>query len=403
MKKLGTRKSINDRHFINKIMKQGWEIKKLGEVCTVERGGSPRPIDAFLTDAEDGINWIKIGDATTGSKYITATKEKIKPEGVKKSRMVYKDDFILSNSMSFGKPYILGIDGCIHDGWLVLRDSNNLFDKSFLYYYLGSPNIYREFKRLAVGGVVNNLNSELVRGVNVVIPPLIEQEKIVAELDCLSGIIEKKKQQLKEYDALAQSIFYEMFGNPIDNEKGWARERLGNIGEIIAGSTPSTTDETNWGGDVNWVTPAELDVQLYYGETIRKITEKASKSLILMPIGTVLLSSRAPIGKIAITTVPMCCNQGFKNIICGNRVNNIFLYYYLMLTMDDIQALGRGATFKEVSKKSICDYKIFVPPVSLQQEFVSKIEAIEKQKELIKQSIAETETLFNSRMDYYFN
>ena len=145
-------------------MKEGWEIKKLGEVCVIERGGSPRPIQSYLTDDEDGVNWIKIGDATDGSKYITSTKEKIRPEGVKKG------DFILSNSMSFGRPYILAIDGCIHDGWLVIHDKENAFDKSYLYYYLGSSSIYNEFKRLAVGGVVNNLNSELVRNVKVTIP-----------------------------------------------------------------------------------------------------------------------------------------------------------------------------------------------------------------------------------------
>ena len=384
-------------------MKQGWEIKKLGEVCTIERGGSPRPIDAYITDKDNGINWIKIGDATLNSRYITSTKEKIKPEGVRKSRKVYKGDFILSNSMSFGRPFILDIDGCIHDGWLVLRDKENIFDKVFLYYYLSSPFIYQEFKRLAVGGVVNNLNIELVRGVNVFVPPIAEQEKIVAELDCVSGIIEKKKQQLKELDNLAQSIFYEMFGDPVDNDKGWEKKRLDEIGEIIAGSTPSTADETNWDGDINWVTPAELDVQLYYGETVRKITEKAAKSLTLMPVGTVLLSTRAPIGKIAITTVPMCCNQGFKNIICNECINNVFLYYYLMLTMDNIKALGRGATFKEVSKKNISEYKVIIPDLDKQKQFASKIESIEKQKELITQSIQETETLFNSRMDYYFN
>lgn len=151
-------------------MKEGWEIKKLGEVCVIERGGSPRPIQSYLTDDEDGVNWIKIGDATDGSKYITSTKEKIRPEGVKKSRFVHKGDFILSNSMSFGRPYILAIDGCIHDGWLVIHDKENAFDKSYLYYYLGSSSIYNEFKRLAVGGVVNNLNSELVRNVKVTIP-----------------------------------------------------------------------------------------------------------------------------------------------------------------------------------------------------------------------------------------
>ena len=151
---------------------KGWDVKKIGEVCIVERGGSPRPINAFITDDENGVNWIKIGDATEGSRFITSTKEKIIPEGVRKSRMVYKGDFILSNSMSFGRPYIMGVDGCIHDGWLVLRDKDNVFDKTYLYYYLGSSHVYQEFKRLAVGGVVNNLNSELVRGVRVAIPAL---------------------------------------------------------------------------------------------------------------------------------------------------------------------------------------------------------------------------------------
>lgn len=152
-------------------MKQGWEYKKLGEVCTIERGGSPRPITDYITDSEDGINWIKIGDAQEGSKYITSTKEKIKPEGLKKSRFVHKGDFILSNSMSFGKPYILKIDGCIHDGWLVIHDNNNVFIKIYLYYLLASSIMYAKFSKLAVGGVVNNLNSSLVRKVDVSIPP----------------------------------------------------------------------------------------------------------------------------------------------------------------------------------------------------------------------------------------
>ena len=95
-------------------------IHPLGNVCTVERGGSPRPIDKFVTDSDDGLNWIKIGDAD-GSRYISRTAEKIRPEGLKKSRWVVAGDLILSNSMSFGHPYILKIDGCIHDGWLVLH------------------------------------------------------------------------------------------------------------------------------------------------------------------------------------------------------------------------------------------------------------------------------------------
>ncbi len=118
-------------------MLQKWQYKKIGDVCVVERGGSPRPIAAYITDDPKGINWIKIGD-TDDSMFITKTAQKIIPEGMRKSRYVKPGDFLLSNSMSFGRPYILKIDGCIHDGWLVLRDTNEIFDKRFLYYYLSS-------------------------------------------------------------------------------------------------------------------------------------------------------------------------------------------------------------------------------------------------------------------------
>ena len=154
-----------------------WNYVKIGDVCTVERGGSPRPIDKFITDDPNGINWIKIGDATD-SMYITETAQKIIPEGMKKSRYVQPGDFLLSNSMSFGRPYILKIDGCIHDGWLVLRDNGGVFDKRFLYYYLSSPSTYQKFKNMAVGGVVNNLNSDMIRGVTVPIPKMEEQIEI---------------------------------------------------------------------------------------------------------------------------------------------------------------------------------------------------------------------------------
>ena len=131
-------------------MRKNWSHSKLGDICSIERGGSPRPITDYITDSEDGINWIKIGDAIEGSKYITSTKEKIKPEGMKKSRFVHKGDFILSNSMSFGRPYILDIDGCIHDGWLVIHDGNGVFNKVFLFHMLSHPSMYAQFKKIAI-------------------------------------------------------------------------------------------------------------------------------------------------------------------------------------------------------------------------------------------------------------
>lgn len=226
-------------------MKQGWEHKKLGEVCTIERGGSPRPITDYITDSEDGINWIKIGDAKEGSKYITSTKEKIRPEGIKKSRLVHKGDFIFSNSMSFGRPYILKVDGCIHDGWLVIHDDNEVFIKDYLYYILSSSIMYAKFSQLAVGGVVNNLNSSLVRKVAIPIPPKSTQLSIISELDKINELIRLKKEQLKDYENLAQSIFYEMFGDLVENEKGWEVKKLEDISYEIGDGLHGTPEYTD--------------------------------------------------------------------------------------------------------------------------------------------------------------
>lgn len=163
--------------------KTGWKVKSLGDLCDIARGGSPRPIQSFLTEADNGINWIKIGDATASEKYIYETKQKIKPEGISRSRMVEPGDFLLSNSMSFGRPYIMKTSGCIHDGWLVLSDKSGEFDPDFLYHYLGSQHAYRQFDGLAAGSTVRNLNIDLVRRVTIPVPPLAEQERIVGILD----------------------------------------------------------------------------------------------------------------------------------------------------------------------------------------------------------------------------
>lgn len=154
---------------------KGLDLKPLSELILIERGGSPRPIEKYITDSPDGVNWIKIGDATEGSIYITQTKEKIIREGTKKSRYVQPGDFLLSNSMSFGRPYILTIDGYIHDGWLVLRDNDKLFNKLFLHTLLSSDYAMTSFESMAAGSVVKNLNKELVGKLRVPVPNMAMQ------------------------------------------------------------------------------------------------------------------------------------------------------------------------------------------------------------------------------------
>ncbi|MFA7434577.1 MAG: restriction endonuclease subunit S [Gemmobacter sp.] len=162
----------------------GWEWVRFGDISTIERGGSPRPIKAFLTNDPDGINWIKISDTDQGGKYIASTKEKIRSEGLSKTRMVYPGDFLLTNSMSFGRPYITKIKGCIHDGWLRISPPDALA-KDYLYQLLSSPLIKKMFEASAAGAVVLNLNSEKVRELPIPLPPIQEQHRIIAKIDQL--------------------------------------------------------------------------------------------------------------------------------------------------------------------------------------------------------------------------
>ena len=172
-----------------------WEQRKFSELVQIERGGSPRPIDDFITDAPNGLNWIKIGDAPTQGNYITKTAEKIRPEGLSKTREVHPGDLILSNSMSFGKPYIMGIDGCIHDGWLLIRNTYGVFDLTFLCHLLGTPQMLSQYRSLAAGSTVNNLNKELVGNTVVTIPSITEQRVLGDYLEQLDNLITLHQRQ----------------------------------------------------------------------------------------------------------------------------------------------------------------------------------------------------------------
>lgn len=188
-----------------------WERRRLGEIVQIERGGSPRPIDDYITDASDGLNWIKIGDAPSQGHYITKTAERIKPQGLSKTRQVYPGDLILSNSMSFGKPYIMGIDGCIHDGWLLIRDDNKMFDLTFLCHLLGIPQMLDQYKSFAAGSAVNNLNKELVGNTVVTIPKKNEQAAIGEYFSNLDRLITLHQRKLEKLKNLKKACLDKMF------------------------------------------------------------------------------------------------------------------------------------------------------------------------------------------------
>ena len=226
---------------------------------------------------------------------------------------------------------------------------------------------------------------KLLKELQVPVPPLAEQERIVAELDCLSSVIEKKKQQLKELDALAQSIFYEMFGDPITNEKGWEVKKWEDVLSIVNGRNQKTVENPNG------------EYPIYGSGGVMGYADKY-----LCPRNTVIIGRKGNINK------PIFVKEPFWNVdtafgLISDKINVDSNFLYFFCRIFNFEQLNKAVTIPSLTKSDLLKINMVCPPLPLQQSFASKIEAIEKQKELIKQSIKEVETLFNSRMDYYFN
>jgi len=190
---------------------EAWEQRKFSTLVTIERGGSPRPIDDFITNLPNGLNWVKIGDAPVMGRYITSTSEKIKPEGLSKTRQVFPGDLVLSNSMSFGRPYIMAIEGCIHDGWLLIRDTQKIFDSIYLCHMLGTFQMLNQYRMFAAGSTVNNLNINLVGNANVYFPILNEQERIGSILNNFDNLITLHQRKLDALKKIKSALLEKMF------------------------------------------------------------------------------------------------------------------------------------------------------------------------------------------------
>lgn len=216
-----------------------WEICTINKDITVARGGSPRPIQNYLSTFSSGINWIKIGDTSSKSKYIVDAKEKIIPEGEQFSRSVKAGDFLLSNSMSFGRPYILKINGCIHDGWLVLQNYQDSYDTEYLYYILMSKYVFDQYLMKASGSSVLNLNKELVKTVTLFKPPLTEQKAIATALSDVDDLIANLDKLITKKKAIKQGAMQQLLTPPHKGGKRlvgyngeWMEKKLGEFCDI---------------------------------------------------------------------------------------------------------------------------------------------------------------------------
>lgn len=238
------------------------------------------------------------------------------------------------------------------------------------------------------------------------IPTLDIQKSIVSELDKINELIRLKKEQLVEYDNLAQSIFYEMFGDPVENEKGWEVKKLGEITEVGTGSTPNRNTESFYSGTNAWVKSTEV-CNCEINQTQECISDEAlaNTNCTIYPIDTILLAMYGQgktRGQIAILKIKACTNQAVAAILPSTQLIPLFLYQHLHLMYDNIRAMARGGNQANLNLSLVKSIKIILPPLPLQQTFASRIEQIEKLKSEVQNAITDLETLLASRMQYWF-
>ena len=397
-------------------MKQGWEIKKLGECFEYiknganikqERGAGGIPITRIETLSGGVFNRDRLGyaDIETIDKY--------------QSYIMESGDLLLShiNSKSYiGRVVVYvkeGDETIIHGmNLLRLKVASNLISPFYMYYYSQTHKFKSQIANRRKDAVnQSSISVADLKTIDVPIPSLEEQERIVAELDCLSRVIEKKREQLKQLDALAQSIFYQMFGDPITNEKCWEVKKLGEVCNKITDGTHNSPKSFP-SGVYMYVTAKNIKKDGFDLSNITYVSEDVHKSIYSRcnPVfgdilyikdgattGIAMINSLKEEFSLLSSVALLKCNY--------DMVSNIFIKEVLNSTSkyNEIRGNMGGAAITRLTINKIENIYIPLPPLALQQEFADKIEAIEKQKELIKKSISATETLFNARMDYYFN
>ena len=382
-------------------MKQGWERKKLGDVATYVNGFAFKP-EQWV---DSGIPIIRIQNLNNPEAPYNYCNIEIPSKYI-----VEKGDILISWSASLGVYEWLNDKGYLNQHiFKVVFDKGDI-SKYYLKYAVSAK--LNDMEKQLHGATMKHIVKKDFDNTLIPVPPLPEQEKIVSELDCLSGIIEKKRQQLKELDSLAQSIFYEMFGDPVTNEKGWEVKKLEQLCSIINGfAFPSSAfSECN---PIKAVKITNVGVNEFVHDDSSLPNQYNSKEDFKVHTGDIVIALTRTVISTGLkrAIIPKEYNNALVNqrvaaIITDNKVaEKNFIYSFLGTDFVKDYVLSHATALMQpnLSIKDLRELPAIYPPLPLQQTFASKIEAIEKQKELIKQSLSEVETLFNARMQEYFS
>ena len=383
-----------------------WEYKKLGEVCTVVSGSTPK------TQIEEYWNgshfWITPAELD-GSTYVSKSERLITDLAIEKTNLTLLPigTVLLSSRAPIGKVAITTSPMYCNQGFKNLICSPAVHNK-YLYWFLKGKTDY--LNSLGRGATFKEISKTIVENIKIPVYSLEAQQNISDEIDCLNEMIAVKQEQLKEFDKLAQSIFYDMFGDPVTNEKGWDIIKLGDICSCITkGTTPTTLGFPFVEEGINFVKVESFVDGKIDSSKLTHITHECHQALSRSQLESedlLICIAGATIGKMAFvdaSILPANTNQACAIVRLKDKNNLRYIHYYLALKLkNDIMKMGKGVAQPNLSLGQLRDFTISLPPLSLPQQFAEKISAIEAQKELVKQSIAETQQLLDYTMDKYF-
>jgi type I restriction enzyme S subunit len=347
-----------------------WRETKVSDFCNITRGGSPRPIQDFISD--NGTPWVKIADAKNDSRYIKSTKEFIKKEGEKKSRVVYPGDFILSNSATPGLPRFMKIRACIHDGWLLLRDIVGV-DDIFLYYLL-----LTERESLLIqgnGSIFTNLKTDILKNHTVILPPLPEQKAIAEVLSSLDDKIDLLHRQNKTLEQMAETLFRQWFVEEAGED--WITDEISNYVEVVdnRGKTPpNSKDKTAF--PLIEVNALGKENRLVDYSVIRKYVDEATFDNWFRNKPKkydTLLSTVGSIGAISMYILEK--GNVAQNVIglTAKDISSFYLFQFLKYRTNEILLLDIGGVQPSIKVPHLLSLDILIPPTELQQAFDSQI------------------------------
>lgn len=388
-------------------MRKGWEYKKLGEVCEVVTGTTPKTnIPEYWGKGHYWVTPAELNDTTV---YIDKTERQITDEALSKTklRLLPVGTVLLSSRAPIGKVAIANAEMYCNQGFKNCICSEAIYNK-YLFYFLRLKKDY--LNSLGRGATFKEISKSIVESIKIPLPPKSTQLAIVSELDKINELIRLKKEQLKDFNNLAQSLFYEMFGDPVENEKGWEVKKLN---EIVSDNCSISYGIVQPGDGVEngvpVVRPVDMTKTFVSRKGLKNTTKEISDSYkrTILKGNEILMCVRGTTGLISMATPELQgCNvtRGIAPIECGPTCDKWFVFYQILnpAIQHHIAEYTRGIALKQINMKDVRDIPLCLPPLSLQRLFAQRIEQIEREKSEVQKSIQDLETLLASRMQYWF-